>query len=794
MAIDTSGFNLAVPQISVTTPALASLAPLSMPMQGMAWKPADIREPSSAVAEGVASALGSIGKGITAAYQNAQAEKERQRKAGLEERRMQIEEERFAAERSDKAAAIARETEARMKAVGADKFPGESGAVQPGAGAAPTADTTEAAPSPKGFNETGYSEGLIGLEKNFASTGITSPVPSAQPLSFSATYTPPEGAGYLSGQGKLPAQGEPGYVAPKNGVEIVPQPLSEMTPVVPKSETSDIPVLSAGGIPSGARPLQAPPASVFDPFGLYEAEREKVAKMSPKEQEAYWEAQRNLTYRSPDLKNSPIGKTAQAIASSYSNLQDWIHQPTQEARNRRAEEYAKQQKAEKEQETAQKPETTAPTQASYIFPSAPVEQLQEATSADRLRELSPYVVASANVGTGDISTDKPVGAPTAPSLPLSSTNIFTSPKPTYKLDLSQMKKDSEMEAARRSTEQQQPTAQQTPAQPNPFEIPARPAPDQIPKDFTTRDFEAARREQAKDYGFYYEPMGRIETHQDANGQWYKVVRDPEKTSVLEQKFGRLESMRQRYDKYKLQEQNTVDREQTKFYSNPDVKAFTAPNGMRQSFSRFVKDYDAILKNPEASGISDIGLLDMFGRAEGGGRITEGQAALALRAVGILDKPEQLIQKLQGGAKLSQPQRDQMLRVIAEDHAAQANLANQQIEMVRRKLQRQGITDEEMLPQKFIVPITKWEAEDAKKQAKAETTRLLIQRTQAQQSGNKDEVEKINQRMQELKDSIDPIYEMEKRSKGSAIINMHDIEHNPQGWAGGAVTTFQQQGE
>jgi hypothetical protein len=354
----------------------------------------------------------------------------------------------------------------------------------------------------------------------------------------------------------------------------------------------------------------------------------------------------------------------------------------------------------------------------------------------------------------------------------------------FNLDLSQMPKTNAPTDKVPTAQAQQPQTR--------FTIPERPKADQIPKDVSTRDYEQARQEQAKDYGFYYEPLGKIETHKDANGLWYKVVRDPEKAAIIEQKLGRLEVARQRYDKYQLQEQNTIDREQTKFFSSPDVKAFTAPSGMRQSFARFVKDYDAILKNPEASGISDVGLLDMFGRAEGGGKITEGQAALALRAIGIMDKPEMFMQKLQGGARLSPNQRDQMLRVISEDHAAQANLANQQIEMVRTKLAHQGITDETMLPQPYIIPVTKWEFAEKTKEARALSTQLHLQKAQAEKAGDTNTVDQINQQLSDLQKQIDPLYDMAKRSKGSAIINSYDIEHTPQGWAGGAVATFQQQ--
>jgi hypothetical protein len=284
---------------------------------------------------------------------------------------------------------------------------------------------------------------------------------------------------------------------------------------------------------------------------------------------------------------------------------------------------------------------------------------------------------------------------------------------------------------------------------------------------------------------------------DSNGKptgqvGYSVERQQIKPEILESKAAREEASQARQEAAKerlgISKQNTLNREQVNFQNHPDIKAFLAPNGMRQSIGKFVRDYDAIAKNPEASGISDIGLLDMFGRAEGGGKITEGQAALALRSVGIFDKPEQLIQKLEGGARLSQNQRDQMLRVIAEDHAAQANLANQQVQMKRNQLKKQGITDEEDLPQFFILPQTKWEAESELAQMKAESIALRDQMKIAETPHEKNKfklkIETIYENAKALQRKID-------KSK-SAIINLHEMETTPQGWSGGASAILMQQ--
>lgn len=443
--------------------------------------------------------------------------------------------------------------------------------------------------------------------------------------------------------------------------------------------------------------------------------------------------------------------------------------------------------------------TKPPVNATYI-PPTPVETtastpeqdaaMQEAigsATARPIQEIAPYVGASLNG---------------APSMPLSQTTppalsyheqmvrnqkaqdeaVAASAKgqPLYNLDTSGM------------TQAQQEGTPQPKSATSRFEIPAPPA--QAPQPYATTDYNDAVAHQTQDHGFYYGAISKLETHQDPQtGQmWYKVVPDQLSNTAIEAKIKHLDSMSEHYDRLQTQKQNVLNREQTGFSNDQRVKAFQAPNGMQQSFGRFVKDYDAIAKNPEGSGISDIGLLDMFGRAEGGGRITEGQAALALQSVGIMDKPELLLQKLKGGARLSQNQRDQMLRVIAEDHSAQANIANQAVQQTRDKLKAQGITDEVMLPQYFMTPITKWEAEEKQKELRSEVTQLKLQRIKAQESKDHKMLKQIEARGEEIKNEFDHLMDMQKRSKGSAIINSYDMEHTPQGWGGGSVMTFQAQ--
>jgi hypothetical protein len=91
MALDTTGFNFAIPQQGIVTPALANVAPYSPTFRGMEFKPFDIKPPSTAVAQGLAAALGSIGQGIQVAYTNERQEQAQQRKDAIEQQRLGLE-------------------------------------------------------------------------------------------------------------------------------------------------------------------------------------------------------------------------------------------------------------------------------------------------------------------------------------------------------------------------------------------------------------------------------------------------------------------------------------------------------------------------------------------------------------------------------------------------------------------------------------------------------------------------------------------------------------------------------
>ena len=270
----------------------------------------------------------------------------------------------------------------------------------------------------------------------------------------------------------------------------------------------------------------------------------------------------------------------------------------------------------------------------------------------------------------------------------------------------------------------------------------------------------------------------------------EVVEDPRSGGW---KVARKHSDETKQERIKLSQQRELDKQLSVFHSDPDIKNYNAPMGMKQTLGRFMEDYEAIKNNPEASGVSDIGLIDMFGRAEGGGVIREAQANLIKGAQALTDKPELLIAQLKGGAKLTQPQRDQMMRVVIGDVLAASRIANKKITMVRRKLQKEGITDEEDLPQYYTEPKVRSMHEHELNTLQAESSKIFAQKQAAKSLGKDtsafdDKLMFIQDKAIQLQNELD--------SASGEWLNKNEFQDRniPEGWAGssGSTTIIQQQ--
>ena len=276
---------------------------------------------------------------------------------------------------------------------------------------------------------------------------------------------------------------------------------------------------------------------------------------------------------------------------------------------------------------------------------------------------------------------------------------------------------------------------------------------------TPEGYAAADRERKKSYEGYGEHP-RIVEDKEAGG--YRV----DWQHADESKAQRMRTV----------QQNSIRREQSSFYATPEIKAFTAANGVRQAFPRFMADYEAGKKHPEAAGIHDIGLLDMYARAEAGGRVTEGQAKLALEATSLADKAKLLGLRLMGGDHLAPDQRDAMARVMVENHNMGARLANQNIIAARDRLMSEGITDEKQLPQPYKL---------------AQSREMIIEqinelKNQALATKDKSQRDRLLSEAQQLSQRA--------AGKKGLILNFEEMLDSRQGYGGGVPTMMIQQGQ
>lgn len=272
---------------------------------------------------------------------------------------------------------------------------------------------------------------------------------------------------------------------------------------------------------------------------------------------------------------------------------------------------------------------------------------------------------------------------------------------------------------------------------------------------------------------YRAAVAESQKEYEGYGTTPKVVMDPKENGYRVDWQHADESKKQRMLNA---QQNSVRREQSSFYAQPEIKNFTAANGVRQAFPRFMADYEAGKKHPEAAGIHDIGLLDMYARAEAGGRVTEGQAKLALEATSLADKAKLLGLRLIGGDHLAPDQRDAMARVMVENHNMGARLANQNIVAARDRLMSEGITDEKQLPQPYKL---------------AQSREMIIEqinelKNQALATKDKSQRDRLLSEAQQLS--------QQAAGKKGLILNLEEMLDSRQGYGGGVPTMMIQQGQ
>jgi len=231
----------------------------------------------------------------------------------------------------------------------------------------------------------------------------------------------------------------------------------------------------------------------------------------------------------------------------------------------------------------------------------------------------------------------------------------------------------------------------------------------------------------------------------------------------------------------------VRQEQKTFYSRPAVAAFERPQGVRQAIPSFFSDFDDLNATPgKAPGIHDVGLLDMFARAESGGRVTEAQLAFIHNdAIPFKDKLAIWWHKPLQGDVLTPDIRNVMARVITHNHNGGAALANQAVETERKKLIKMGITDEDALPKPYVLLKTQDDIENEIKAMGPEAIKLSRQLDGLKAEKKDKEAAAVEAKIEELKAKAQALDEKRKSTK-SFIVNMDEWLNTEQGFGGGGA--------
>jgi hypothetical protein len=129
-------------------------------------------------------------------------------------------------------------------------------------------------------------------------------------------------------------------------------------------------------------------------------------------------------------------------------------------------------------------------------------------------------------------------------------------------------------------------------------------------------------------------------------------------------------------------------------SNNEIKAYTGPNGVKSMLPAVISAYDRKTSGEsKAFGIDDITLLDNFSRAEGGGKITEGQVTLIKNATSLKDQLALIPKKWLDGDVLSQNAIDEMTRIIVKSHNEKAEAANEAAHQINYNAMQSGVLKE-----------------------------------------------------------------------------------------------------
>lgn len=280
----------------------------------------------------------------------------------------------------------------------------------------------------------------------------------------------------------------------------------------------------------------------------------------------------------------------------------------------------------------------------------------------------------------------------------------------------------------------------------------------------------------------------------------KYLNKSEIESKKKEHEGKLKIAEEKQDFYKRQKiKNATIQEGKAILQHPTFKNFESQNGYRPMTANFISSYEAVLADPKQAGSADLDMVDYFVRAASGGKPTEAQIESIKKGkswgeiLGLTVKDRPLT-----GALLSQGQRDQMLRIMTDNYNKAATFANSTLNTARKRMIKEGQTDEDYLPQPYVNNLMM--KSEAKKEIATKASKykeLEQKRQEAIRTNNKRAEDAIAKQMSHLHADINELKSRLEKEEftDSPILGLEDFKTKNQGFVGGgAALVFGPEGQ
>jgi len=290
--------------------------------------------------------------------------------------------------------------------------------------------------------------------------------------------------------------------------------------------------------------------------------------------------------------------------------------------------------------------------------------------------------------------------------------------------------------------------------------------------------------------------GFIKKFNQNNAEWMAIGAEPTKegynikyVNIKDEANKTAQKERTLSDNEKKAIQRSTYQEGQGIVTHPSFKTYEGQNGMKSMMRAFMSGYDNIKEDPKAAGTADVDLLNIYARATSGGKVTENEFNAMIRAKNYVDKLNLIVDKPLAGALLSQRQRDQMMRTMAEIHNGQASSANSVLMQGRDKMIASGQSNETHLPKPYVDNII-LKVDAAKKIARNDVIKseLLQSAKKAAAENDTDSLANIKEELQRISQESEELANRLRKEKytPSSLLGKHEFETKRQGFVGGGV--------